>query len=555
MNPRLHRWTPAVLLVIAGSTHSLAAGPFGAVIELSALSGADGFVLNGATVSEQSGFLVSNAGDVNDDGVDDLIIGAPNTNTNGASSGKCYVVFGGAGIGASGSLNLSTLNGTNGFVCQGLDAFDRTGWSAAGAGDVNGDMVDDIVIGAFGGDPNGMSSGETYIIFGGAGVGASGSVNLASLNGTNGFVCNGDGASDQSGFSVSSAGDINGDGFDDVLIGVYSDYYAVDGGKCYVVFGGAAVGAGGSLDLSTLNGANGFVCLGIDVKDYCGNSVSAAGDVNGDGMDDIIIGAKGADPNGNFSGESYVVFGAMGVGAGGTLNMSALNGANGFTCNGANSGWRSGASVSCAGDVNGDMIDDLIIGAPNGGPGRSYVVFGSVGIGASGTLELAALSGPDGFVCNGVDANDRSGSAVSGAGDINGDGVMDLIIGAYQADPNGNASGESYVVFGGAGIGSGGALSLSNLTGTNGFVCNGIDGNDYSGRTVSAAGDFNGDGVDDLIIGAPGGDPIGSAAAGESFVIFGCDTFVLIGDLNGDCVVDTADLGLLLGNFGGVCPP
>jgi hypothetical protein len=128
---------------------------------------------------------------------------------------------------------------------------------------------------------------------------------------------------------------------------------------------------------------------------------------------------------------------------------------------------------------------------------ESYVVFGnSTGFGAS--IELSSLNGSNGFVLNGIDANDQSGRAVSGAGDVNGDGIDDLIIGAIGASIG---SGKSYVVFGNS-SGFSSALELSALNGSNGFVLNGIDGGDFSGRSVSGAGDVNGDGIDDLIIGA-----------------------------------------------------
>ena len=117
-------------------------------------------------------------------------------------------------------------------------------------------------------------------------------------------------------------------------------------------------------------------------------------------------------------------------------------------------------------------------------------------------FELSDLDGTNGFVLNGIGAFDFSGRSVSSAGDVNGDGIDDLIIGAFGADPNGENSGESYVVFGGAGVGGTGIIELSALDGTNGFVLNGIDAGDFSGRSVSSAGDVNGDGVDDLIIGA-----------------------------------------------------
>jgi len=135
-------------------------------------------------------------------------------------------------------------------------------------------------------------------------------------------------------------------------------------------------------------------------------------------------------------------------------------------------------------------------------------------------VELGSL-GTGGFRINGIKANDRSGSSVSGAGDVNGDGLADLIIGAYRADPNGNESGQSYVVFGKT---DSATVNLDNL-GDGGFFINGIDGFDRSGVSVSGAGDVNGDGIADLIIGAPDGND-GGADAGEAYVIFGKDTSV-----------------------------
>ena len=167
--------------------------------------------------------------------------------------------------------------------------------------------------------------------------------------------------------------------------------------------------------------------------------------------------------------------------------------------NGINAQDYSGDSVSGAGDVNGDGIDDLIIGArdadPLGAPGlppgfgtynagESYVVFGR-NSGFSSSLDLSTLDGTNGFVINGIDAQDFSGRSVSGAGDVNGDGFDDVIIGAWFADPNGNIdAGESYVVFGQSG-GFSSSLDLSTLDGTNGFTINGIDGGDRSGTSVS----------------------------------------------------------------------
>ena len=248
-----------------------------------------------------------------------------------------------------------------------------------------------------------------------------------------------------------------------------------------------------SFDLSSLDGTNGFVINGIDAADYSGLSVSGAGDVNGDGIDDLIIGASGADSNVNSeAGESYVIFG-QNNGFSASFDLSDLDGTNGFVINGIDESDRIGESVSGAGDVNGDGIDDLIIGAANADPngnstaGESYVVFGRDS-GFSSSLNLSTLDGTNGFALNGINEFDLSGYSVSGAGDVNGDGFDDLIIGASLADPNGNDSaGQVYVVFGQSGAFSS-SLDLNTLDGSNGFVLNGIDALDCSGRAVSGAG-------------------------------------------------------------------
>jgi len=416
---------------------------------------------------------------------------------------------------------LADLDGMDGFRLDGAGAGDFSGRAVSTAGDVNGDGFDDLLIGASGAEPNGSYSGSSYVVFGTSAKFPS-SLILSSLNGTNGFRLDGVAMDDQSGRAVSAAGDLNGDGFDDLLIGAHrADPNGINSGSSYLVFGSNAVFPP-VLSLASLDGTTGFRLDGVSPGDLSGYSVNAAGDVNGDGFDDLLIGASNADPNGSESGSSYVVFGNN-TDFPPVLALADLDGTTGLRLDGVAANDLSGRAVSSAGDVNGDGFDDVLIGAfgadSNGNfSGSSYLVFGS-NAGFPPVMQLASLDGTSGFRLDGVAMGDQSGKAVSAAGDVNGDGFDDLLIGAHRADPNGRYSGSSYVVFG-SNAGFSPVLSLASLDGTTGFRLDGVAATDYSGTAVSAAGDVNGDGFDDLLVGASGAGPNGNYS-GSSYVVFG----------------------------------
>ena len=500
----------------------------------------------GEAAFDEFGQSVATAGDVNGDGYSDVVIGAYGNNS---YTGKAYLFLG----------SLSGLETSASWNTVGEVAGDRLGWSVATAGDVNGDGFADLVVGAIGhtvftgkaylymGEVSGLAPNPSWTISGeftddrfGRSVATAGDVNgdgysdvvvgghdkaAMYTGGTSGlsvaasWSATSESTNDRFGYSVATAGDVNGDGYSDVVVGAYGRTSFT--GKAYLYMGGA--------DDLALNAS--WTATAEGVADDFGISVTTAGDVNGDGYSDVIVGAERSDENGIDSGKAYLYLGgpnglsanalwtATGeaeydkfggsVATAGDVNGDGYSdvvvGANGSTSNtgkaylyiggasglSVNASWTAsgenlsdyfGESVATAGDVNGDGFSDVVIGARQStiNPGKAYLYLG----GARG------LSVSPSWTASGEATGDAFGWSVATAGDVNGDGYSDVIVGAFLFS---NEMGRAYLYLGGAG---GLAASAS-------WTATGVEVTDWFGRSVSTAGDVNGDGYSDVIVGAP----------------------------------------------------
>jgi hypothetical protein len=437
---------------------------------------------------------------------------------------RSYVIFGQEG--GIEDIDLANLQASEGFEI-GSDLTDLVvGRSVSSAGDINGDGFDDLMVGGFQYLADDFASAPTaFVIFGKPEFE---DINLSDFfesATTDGFRIFDDFLLDDFlGARVASAGDFNGDGLDDMVVGTPGSDRT---GAAYVIFGKTS--DYDNIDLANLAPGAGLKITGAAFLDQLGFSVSGAGDVNGDGYDDIILGARYGDSGGSDAGQAYVIFGReMGLD---TIDISNLDAESGFMLRGGGVGESAGWSVSAAGDVNGDGFDDVIIGAPYArGPGKDATVGAGEAYvvfgkaGVFGTVDLSTLKPNDGFTIKG-EVGDLAGWSVSGAGDLNSDGFDDIIVGAPGADGAGEDAGEAYVIFGRAhGLNTIDLGRLADGRGrSDGLVLQGVN-YDRAGTSVAGAGDFDADGVDDLIIGAPSPPRIDApVVAGKAYILSGAE--------------------------------
>jgi hypothetical protein len=413
--------------------------------------GASGLDTSAVWVSESDlieawfGSCVAGAGDVNGDDYSDVIVGAP-LYTNGQNDEGAAFLFYGAG---------SSLAQTPDWSDEGDQMGASFGCCVSDAGDVNDDGYSDVIVGAKNYDNGEENEGRAYVYHGSS----------FGLSTTPSWMAESDSANSYFGASVSGAGDVNDDGYSDVIIGAYEyDGDQLRDGRAFVYHGGS----GG------LSSSPDWWAEGDQENAAFGVSVSDAGDVNNDGYDDVIIGASLYSNGETHEGRAYVYHGAA----------AGLSGTAAWIAESDVSGAYFGTSVSGAGDVNGDGYDDVIVGADlyDTGEGKAYVYHG----GASG------LSGTPAWTDEGDQSWARFGCSVSGAGDVNNDGYDDVIVGAYSYDNVEVHEGRAFVYHG----------SATGLSVTEDWTAESNQADARFGISVSGAGDVNADGYSDVIVGA-----------------------------------------------------
>lgn len=403
--------------------------------------------------------------DFNGDGYSDVAIGATETDTSsGTNGGRVSIHYGG-----------SPMDTFVDVFVDGPEADDSYGYAISG-GDLNADGYCDLIVGAYRKNVGANAdAGSVYIYHGPV-------VTLSAAN----VVLTGEAASDYFGASVACAGDVNADGYADVLVGAYqNDTGGTNNGKAYLYYGGAPMNTGADKTIAAPSGG------------WFGRSVAAAGDVNNDSYCDLLIGAEYA----GTTGMSYVYLGAVNMDT--VADVSLTGEAGGMTVNGL-----FGNSCAGVGDVNGDGYGDVAVGAwaldigINPQCGKAYVFYGGPSMNSAADVVMAAQAGGDHF-----------GICVSGAGDVNRDGYADVIIGARDWDidqSSGRDAGRAYIYMGSAAMDNSADVVLTALA-----------GGDQFGEFLSGAGDVNADGYADVAVGAAWRDNSTIVNCGEGYVFFG----------------------------------
>ncbi|TDH58871.1 VCBS repeat-containing protein [Dankookia rubra] len=305
---------------------------------------------------------------------------------------------------------------------------------------------------------------------------------------------------DRIGFSLATSADLNGDGRPEILIGAFNAAAgpgAAEGGAVYVVWGRDGTAPLGLGEVAA--GRGGFKILGEAAGEQAGLGLAGIGDLNGDGRPEILVGAGSNDRGGPDAGAVYV---AWGKADGATLRLADVaQGTGGYGILGANARGLAGQGLAAIGDLNGDGLPEVVVGAP--GENAVYVVWGKADGATVHLPDVAA--GHGGFRILPEAPGDDLGRAIASIGDLNGDRLPELLVGASRNDGGGSDAGAAYVVWGKA---DGAAVRLADVAqGIGGFKIQGSAATALVGADVAPLGDLNGDGLPEVLVGAPGDAP------------------------------------------------
>jgi prepilin-type N-terminal cleavage/methylation domain-containing protein len=462
------------------------------------------------TVASQA-LRVLGSADLNGDGIPDLILSGFNS---GSSTYEIYVIFGQsshAGFTPDPFLIPTSLNGTNGFTITGLTNSSALPYMV-GTGDFNGDGIKDVVIAA---PNNGCDGGGgTFVLFGQSSGWPTSIAWSALKNTSNPKATKIINLSESCPTNV-TAGDLNNakngsNNLDDIIIG--DTWAGSNKGDVYVIWGSTSIVS--SVDVTSL-GAAGVTLSGSHAGSNTGSTL-AVGDFDGDGIADLAIGTYSS------SGYGYIVWGHTGAWSALTLNGS-MTAANGLEIE-----YKSGTaaisgypSVEAVGDLNNDGVADLVFGADQancttgGGCGQIYVIFGAASLKSSNVFYVFGLNGTNGTVLQGDWGTDVYPVAFMVA-DINGDGKLDLLSGGNGYSTYSN---QTFFNEGTTWTGTWASPMGSNLL--TGSSSTGFDITGFTGPTYATAGDVDGDGIADYIVGDSGASPGGRSGAGAVYIVKG----------------------------------